>query len=160
LEIKSPRFDYTVQLEDPSKEVLVSVRNARASFKKSCELMDAIRGKKVKEAQAIIEGVIQMKQPIHYTSHRKHVPHHSELKGNKGAEGGYPVNVAKQVQRLLDNALAAADSKGLDEDKLVVSHAAVLLGLKVRRFFARARGQHDLKVRQLVHMELGLREVE
>ncbi|MGC8601350.1 MAG: 50S ribosomal protein L22 [Thermoprotei archaeon] len=160
MEIKSPRFDYTVQLQDPSKEVLVSIRNARASFKKSCELMDAIRGKRVKEAQAIIEGVISKTQPIHYTAHRKHVPHHSQLKGKRGAEGGYPVNAAKQIQRLLDNALAAADAKGLDEDKLVINHAAVLLGLKVRRFFARARGQHDLKVRQLVHMELGLKEVE
>jgi ribosomal protein uL22 len=159
LEIKTPRYEYTVQLEDPSKEVLVSARNARASYKKTVELMDAIRGKRVKEAQAILDGVINMEQPIHYVSHRKHVPHHSPLKGVRGAEGGYPVRAAKQLQALLNNALAAADSKGLDEDKLVIFHAAALLGTKVRRFFARARGQHDLKVRQLIHMELGLREV-
>ncbi|MGC8630870.1 MAG: 50S ribosomal protein L22 [Thermoprotei archaeon] len=159
MEIKTPTYEYTVELEDPTKEVLVSLRNARASYKKTVELMDAIRGKRVKEAQAILDGIITMRQPIHYTRHRKHVPHHAPLKGSRGAEGGYPVRVAKELQRLLDNGLAAADKKGLDEDKLVVFHCAALMGLKVRRFFARARGQHDLKVRQLIHMELGLKEV-
>ena len=140
MEIKTPRYGYTVQLEDPSKEVLVSARNVRASYRKSVELMDAIRGKRVKDVQAILEGVVNLERPIHYTKHRKHVPHHAGLRGPRGAEGGYPVNAAKQLQKLLDNALAVADSK-------------------VRRFFARARGQHDLKTRQLVHLELGLKEV-
>jgi len=159
LEIKTPRYGYTVQLEDPSKQVLVSARNVRASYRKSVELMDAIRGKRVKDVQAILEGVVNLERPIHYTKHRKHVPHHAGLRGPRGAEGGYPVNAAKQLQKLLDNALAVADSKGLDEDHLFVFHSAVLLGTKVRRFFARARGQHDLKTRQLVHLELGLKEV-
>ena len=92
-----------------------SAQNLSISLKKSVELNNAIRGKKVKVAVAYLENVIEKKAVVPYRKYRAEVAHQR----GKGIDtGGFPVNVAKETLRVLKSALKNAKEKELSEESL------------------------------------------
>lgn len=95
--------------------------NLKISFKRSVELLRAIKGKKVSSAIIYLNGVIEQTAVVPYKRFNQEMPH----KRGKGiASGGYPVNVAKEIVVLLKNAQKNAQEQELPETLYVISASA------------------------------------
>jgi large subunit ribosomal protein L22 len=146
------RWKFSVQL-DPARTAIAAGRDLRVSYKDTVELLNAIRGLKLEEAKRLLEDVIAMRRPIPYRVHNGKVGH----KRGTGP-GRYPVKAAKAVLKVLQNAEANAEYKGLDVTRLWVMHAAAHKGPKIRSYMPRAFGRATPWFEQLVHVEIGLEE--
>ena len=112
-------YKYSVKIGE--KSAAAQSHDSDASYKDLGEICRALRGKKIPEARKILEEAIAMKRAIPYVRHAGRCGARSELRGQKGR---YPKKECRLVRSLLENAVANAKHKGLDEAKLVVSHAA------------------------------------
>lgn len=95
--------------------------NLDASYKDLCEVCRAIRSKKVSDAMFLLGNAERMEIPIEYKRHNKKLGHRRELGGKRGR---YPIKAVKIVKRVLANAVNNARVKQLEEDTLMVVHAA------------------------------------
>ena len=149
-----PRWQYSVQL-DPIRTAIASGRDLRISYKAAVEVLNAIRGKHVDEAEKILLGVIHKERPIPFRRYSGKVGHR---KGEGFGPGRYPVKAAENILQVLRNAKNNAEVKGLDISKLWVVHAAAHKGMKIRKYIPRAFGRATPYFKQLVHVEIGLEE--
>ncbi|MBI4399845.1 50S ribosomal protein L22 [Candidatus Micrarchaeota archaeon] len=106
-----------------------------ASFKDLTQVCRNIRKKKVKQALKMLEDFSTGKMPVRFYTYNKRLGHRKELGGRKGR---YPKKSAKFVLQALNNALANAKFKNLNEDKLVV-HAAANKQTKFPRLASKGR---------------------
>ncbi len=129
-------YQYSFKVQEEKKAARAQVHDVNASYKDLTQVMAAIRKKPVKKALAILDAAIARKTAIPYKRFAKHLGHRSELKGKKGR---YPVKEAKIALQLLKNALANADSKGLDKERLFVASSAAYkqnVLMRYRRYWA------------------------
>ena len=147
-----PSWRYSVAL-DPIRTAIASGRDLRISYKAAVEVANAIRGKSLEEAKRILEDVIEFKRPIPFKKFYGKVGHKKGM-----AAGRYPVKAARAILRVLENAEANAEFKGLDTSKLWVIHVAAHKGMKIRKYIPRAFGRSTPYFKQLVHVEIGLEE--
>eukprot|EP01083_Nonionella_stella_P307342 1079795_1 len=75
-----------------------------------------------------------------------------------GDKGRWPVKATAVVKDLLSNAVANAESKGMDTDKLYISHAQCNRAPPGRRRTYRAHGRIGKYASQPAHIELILSE--
>ena len=114
-------MNYTYQGFDKQTMARAKGENLKISLKKSVELLRAIKGKKVDVAIRYLEEVIAQKAVVPYVRYNKEMPH----KRGKGiAAGGYPVNVAKEVLRLLQNAQKNASEQEISGTLYVLGTSA------------------------------------
>ncbi|MCS7109753.1 MAG: 50S ribosomal protein L22 [Candidatus Micrarchaeota archaeon] len=92
--------------------------NIDASYKDLAAVCDNIRGLTADEGVNYLNAVLNG-FPVLYRRWNKKLGHRKELGGRKGR---YPVKAAKIVLGVLNNAIANATAKGLDQ--LVIVHAA------------------------------------
>lgn len=112
---------YAYQGFDKSSMARAQGANLKISYKRSVETLRAIKGKKVSSAINFLEGVIEQTSVVPYKRFNQEMPH----KRGKGiAAGGYPVNVAKEVLRLVQNASKNASEQELTETLYVISASA------------------------------------
>ncbi|MEM0321335.1 MAG: 50S ribosomal protein L22 [Thermoprotei archaeon] len=152
--------EYSIENYDPTTMALAAGRDLRVSFKKTMNVCRAIKGMRLDQAKAFLNGVIKEKVPVIFTKYRKKVGHKRALGGVNGAAGRYPVLSAKAVLKILENAENNASKKGLDPSRLIVYHAAAQKAGFIPRIYPRAFGRMDIKHRILTHVEIGLKQVE
>mgnify|MGYP000279972440 CR=1 FL=1 len=148
-----PHFGYSYPEVD-ERQVRASRRDLRISFKEAVETCNFIRGMTLDEAREVLKSVIELKTPVPFKRFKKKLSHRRGL----GGAGRYPVKVAKEILKLLDNAEANAEAKGLDLDALVIKHICAQKGIKLKRYIPRAYGRATPRVEQLVHLEVVLEE--
>ncbi|MCL4372860.1 hypothetical protein M1384_02220 [Candidatus Parvarchaeota archaeon] len=84
------------------------------SLKHTHEIMEAVKGKQVSKANALLKKVLSKQA---YIPFRKY-----SSKGHKqGVPAGYPQKATKQVISMLEELKANAKNMGFDESKIVVS---------------------------------------
>ena len=132
-----PSFKYSIIGLDPDKTAKASGRDLRISPKDTREVCNALRGKMLDDAKEYLNAVIEMKQMVPFRRYKKHVGHHKAIP--KWYTGRYPINAAKEVLNVLNNAEGNAEFKGLDIDRLRIIHICVQGARRLRRFFPRAR---------------------
>ena len=89
-------------------------KSLKISPKHCVEICNAIRGMEVTKAKNYLEDVIDMKKSVPFKRHNRQVGHR---KGQEGwAAGRYPVKAAEQVLKVLENAEANAEYKGMDTE--------------------------------------------
>lgn len=111
-------YAYSFQNYDNSSMARSSGSNLSVSLKKSVEACKSIQGKKVTTAIDFLEKVINQKAVVAYTRYNQEMAH----KRGKGiSTGGYPVNVAKELLRLIKSAQKNAIDKELGENLVVLS---------------------------------------
>jgi large subunit ribosomal protein L22 len=103
-----------------------------------------------------LEEVIAMRQAVPYRRHDKQVGHRKGL--HKADSGRYPVKASQEILRVLTNAENNADYKGLDLERLRITHIAAYPGRKLKRFIERAFGRSTPFNEQMVHVEVVLTE--
>jgi large subunit ribosomal protein L22 len=153
-----PKWGYSIAEEalDPEKTVKASGRELRVSHKAAREVCRSIKGMTLTKAKQYLEDVIAKKKPVPYRRFRKKAGHRHGLVG--AFAGKYPVKAAKTVLKVLQEAEANAENKGLDTDRLRIIHASAYPGMKLKRFMRRAHGTASPKVETLSHVELALEE--
>lgn len=140
-------------LLDPARTAIASGRDLRVSYKDTVEVLNAIRGKTLEEAEKVLNDVINTKKPLPYRRFNKKVGHKRAI-----SSGRFPVKAANVVLKVLKNAEANAEYKGLDTARLWVVHAAAHKGSKIKGYMPRAFGRATPWFEQLVHIEIGLEE--
>jgi len=147
-----PRFGYSMVGLDETKAVKASLREVNISPKKARELVKGIVGMRIPQAREYLEGVAEKKTSVPFRRYNKEVPHH---RGQQGfAAGGYPIKPAKFMLKLIDQLEANADFKGLDAERLRITHAATQRGRKILKFVPRAMGRSSRIRRELTHIEV------
>ncbi|MCJ7424516.1 50S ribosomal protein L22 [Candidatus Bathyarchaeota archaeon] len=153
-----PKWGYSITDEelDPEKTVKASAREIRVSHKAAREVCRTIKGMMLIKAKRYLKDVIAKKKPVPYMRYIKKLGHRHGLE--KAFVGRYPVKTAKHVLKLLENAEANAENKGLDTDRLRIIHACMSQGMKMKRSMPRAQGRATPKIEILCHLEVVLEE--
>jgi large subunit ribosomal protein L22 len=149
-----PKWGYSIVDLDPDTTVKASGRELRVSVKAAREVCTAIKGMKLEEAKEFLTQVQQKKKAVPFRSSRKKLPHRRGLQ--KAAAGRYPVNAAKNILEVLENAESNALNKGLDTEQLKIIHAAAYPGMKIKRYMPRAMGRATPRFETLCHVEIVL----
>ena len=154
-----PKFGYSVMGLDPAKTALASGRDLRISFKAAREICATIKGMKLLDAKDYLENVIAMKEMVPFKRFYKKQAHHADkLRRWRWFAGRYPVKAAKYILKVLENAEANAEDKGLDVSKLRIIHAAAQKGMKIKKYIPRAFGRSSPYFEQLTHVEIAVKE--
>ena len=132
-------------------ELHISPKHAR-------EICRTLRGMRANLARAYLEDVIALKRAIPFKRYRRNVAHRHGLMGWDA--GRYPEKAAKAVLNVLDNALANAEYKGMEPDKMRIFHAGTLKGRTIRGWMPRAMGRATPKNTETVSVEMVLTEVK
>ena len=132
----------------------------RAHFKHCREVCHNIKGMKLPKAKAYLEDVLQFKQAVAFTKFTGGCGRHAQgkLRNAAGSKCRWPQKATKIVLDLLKNAEANAESKGLDTDKMYVSHIQVNQAQRGRRRTYRAHGRINAYMSSPSHIELILTE--
>ncbi|KON33334.1 MAG: 50S ribosomal protein L22 [miscellaneous Crenarchaeota group-6 archaeon AD8-1] len=153
-----PKWGYSIIAEelDPEKTAKASGREIRVSQKSAREVCAAIKGMKLTLAKQYLRQVIKKEKPVPFRRHKKKVAHRHGLKNTFA--GRYPIKAASKILRVIENAEANAENKGLDVDELKIYHAAAYPGIKIKRFTPRAHGRASPKNETTTHIEIVLTE--
>ena len=119
-------MDYSIKIDNAAKasgEVSLSQRyDLNVSYKDLGAVCDAVRYMRASSALELLDRVIEMKTPLLFKRHNKHMGSRHELGGRKGK---YPRKASAEVKLAILNAMANAKNNGnLDAEKMYVIHAA------------------------------------
>jgi len=153
-----PKWGYSIITEelDPEKTVKASGRELRVSHKHAREVCRTIKNMTLTKAKEYLRDVMEKKKAVPFRRYQKKAGHRRGLE--KAFAGRYPINAAKKILKVLQNAEANAENKGLDVEKLQIIHAAAYQGMKLKRFTPRAHGRASPKYDTFTHVEIVLKE--
>ena len=149
-----PEWGYSITDIDPYTMVKASGREVSISHKAAREICKTIKGMKLEVAKDFLQKVILKKTPVPFRRYKKKVAHRRGLQ--KFYAGRYPVKAAREILKVLENAEANAEYKGLDTDNLYIIHASAYPGIKRKKFIPRAFGRSSPYFDTLCHVELVL----
>jgi len=138
----------------PAKAVKASGSDIRVHYKNTFEVGRAISGLGLRAAIKYMKDVIAHKRCIPFTHFKNHVGRTAQAKEFRTSVGRWPQKSVKVVLGLLQNIQANAAVKGLEEDKLVISHIIVNRAPKGRRRTYRAHGRIAPFLNSPCHIEL------
>ena len=125
-------YSYQGEEENIAKAL---ARGVEVSPKAAIEIASNIRGKELSKAKALMERVMEGKEPVRYTRFNRGVGHR---KGSIGP-GRFPLKASSAVLGLLEEVEANAEYKGLNTENLIISHIAANRGhVQQGRFKGRA----------------------
>ena len=132
------KYAYNKDINE-SKIARAMAKSLKISPKHCVEICNALRGMKVEAAKTYLNEVIEMKRAVPFKRHNKKVGHRKGLKG--WPSGRYPIKAAAQILKVLENAEANAEYKGLDAEKLVIGHISSHKSVIIRGIIPRAFGR-------------------
>jgi large subunit ribosomal protein L22 len=130
------------------RDLHVSPKHAREVCKEIVEMSTA-------SAEKYLEEVIALKRAVPYTRFNNEFGHKRGM-----ASGRYPVKASGKVLDLLREAVANAEFKGLDSEKLVIKHASAYPGRRIKRYMPRAQGRSGEHSEITANIELVVEETE
>lgn len=147
---------YAYNEEDNSKTARAMGKTLKISPKHSIEICGAIRGMNVEKAKNYLSEVIEMKKVVPFKRHNKKVGHRKGLEG--WPSGRYPVKAAEQILKILENAEANAEYKGLDTENLKIVHISSHKGFVIKGRIPRAFGRVNPFNTPTTHVQIVLGE--
>ena len=136
---------------EPTKSAQSKVKDLRAHFKNTYNVVTAVKNMRIKKAIKYLERVSEHKAIIGF---RKHLAQrHAQCKDQGTNTGRWPEKSVKAVRELLHNLVANCETKGLDVAKCVVSHVAVQQAVQGRRRTYRAHGRVTPYLSSNCHVE-------
>lgn len=128
----------------------------RVHFKHCREITNHIQGMEASKAKTFMEDVQAFKNIVPFTKYTGGIGRKSMAKLHRapGDKGRWPVKATKVIADLLSNAVANAESKGMDVDKLYIKHAQCNRAPPGRRRTYRAHGRIGKYASQPAHVEI------
>ena len=144
-------YKYSYEGFDNASMAKACGRNLSISLKKTVETAKAIKGKRVSSAIIYLEHVTEQKAVVPFTKYKAEMPHQR----GKGIDtGGFPVNVAAALLKLVKSAQKNAKEKELSEENLRV------ISVSARKGPARYHyGRHSGRKMKATHVEVIVGEV-
>ncbi|KAJ5073780.1 ribosomal protein L17 [Anaeramoeba ignava] len=127
--------------EPTEKSVKAMGKDLRVHFKNTRETAAALRKRSLPNAQKYLNDVLEKKQCVPFRKFKGGIGRCAQAKQFKTSQGRWPAKSAKFLLVLLKNAESNAKAKGLDVDKLYVSHVQVSRATPGRRRTFRAHGR-------------------
>jgi len=125
------------------------------SPKHSREICSAIKNMRTPAAKQYLMDVAKLKRAVPFKRYNDGVGH----RRGKMAAGRYPVRASKELLKVLVNAENSAMDKGLEPDRMKISHASTKQGRTIRGTIARAMGRATAKNTDTVTVEIILEEL-
>ncbi|OWT33688.1 50S ribosomal protein L22 [Methanobrevibacter sp. 87.7] len=150
------KYAYNEKENEEKQTARAMARSLKVSPKHCVDICNAIRGMNVQKAKAYLNDVIAEKQAVPFKRHNKKVGHRKGMKG--WTAGRYPVKAAKQVLKVLENAEANAEYKGMDTDNLKIEHISSHRGMVIRGAIPRAFGRVTPFNTPTTHIQIVLME--
>ena len=150
------KIKYAYNEDDKTKTAKAVGRSLKISPKHAVEICRELRGKKLETAKIYLEDVIQMDKAVPFKRHNKKVGHRRGLKG--WPSGRYPVKAATQILKVLENAEANAEYKGLESENLKIMHISSHRGFVMRGWTPRAFGRASPFNTPTTHVQIVLGE--
>lgn len=153
---------YSVEPEVPEKTSKTRGSHLRVHYKHCHEIAHYTKGMSVNKALKILDDVLAFKAVIPFVKYTGGVGRKAMAKQCKapGSKGRFPVKATAVYKDLLKNAVANAETKGLDADNLYIDHAQVNQAPPGRRRTYRAHGRMGKYASQPAHIEIILKEKE
>ncbi|MDO8661455.1 MAG: 50S ribosomal protein L22 [Candidatus Woesearchaeota archaeon] len=139
---------YTYSRQAKENQAKALGLNLPISTKHCMEVCRHLRGKKVVLAKKTLTNVIAVKQAIPYTKYHFDLGHKAGM-----GPGRYPISTCKSMLKVLINAEANAQSKGLRNADLVIKHISAQIGPTVWKYGRQGRQQA-----KRTHVEIFLEE--
>jgi large subunit ribosomal protein L17e len=151
---------YSQEPEDPQRAAKARGSHLRVHFVHCREVCHAIKGMQLGKAKSFLQAVLEYKQAVPFTKFTGGCGRHAQgkLRGSAGDKCKWPQKATKIILDLVKNAEANAEVKGLDTDKLYISHTQANLAIKQRRRTYRAHGRIGPYMASPAHIELVLTE--
>ena len=146
---------------NPAKTAKAQGSNLRVHFKNTHATAHAIRGMRLKQAQAFLQRVLDHKDAVPFRRAVGGVGRTAQAKQHEHLSGSLARWPKKSCQFLLDllqNAQSNASLKNLNLDQLHISHIQVNAAPKIRRRLYRAHGRINPFMANPCHMEVVLTE--
>ena len=143
-------YNYSFQQYDDVKMARAAGVSLPISMKQTREICQFIKHKSVQKVKDMLSRVAEQELPVPYTRFNRNVAHKPGIAG-----GRYPMKAAKEIQKVVENAEANAQFKGLNVNNLVVVHAMVKQAAKPFHY-GRIRGRQMKRA----HVEVVVQEME
>ncbi len=136
------------------------LKNRRISTKYAVEIANYIKGLPVSKALAKLQRIAEKKEYLPLKKYNKKVAHRKgrAIAGKKA--GRYPVKACNSFIELLNTAIANAENKGLDTEKLLVLHAFASQGHRRLGHQPKGRIAGKRRERKSTHIEVILQEAK
>jgi large subunit ribosomal protein L17e len=153
---------YSVNPEVPEKTSKTRGKGLRVHFKHCREIAHYTKGMKVEKALKHLDQVLKFKAIIPFVKYTGGIGRKAMAKQVKapGSKGRWPIKATAVYVDLLKNAVANAETKGLETSSLVIDHAQVNRAPAGRRRTYRAHGRIGKYASQPAHIEIILKEEE
>ncbi len=148
------RVNYSRE-SDPDISARAMGYELHISPKHSREICSAIKNLHTSVAKQYLEDVIKLKRAIPFKRYNDGVGH----RRGKMAAGRYPVRASSEVLKILVNAENSAMDKGLEPNRMKISHASTKQGRTIRGTMPRAMGRATAKNTETVTVEIILEEL-
>ena len=124
---------------EPTKSAAAKVKDLRAHFKNTYNVVTTVKSMRIKKAIKYLERVMEHKSIVGFT--KFYAQRHAQCKDQGTNTGRWPEKSVKAIRELLLNLQANCETKGLDTDKCVISHAVCQRAQQGRRRTYRAHGR-------------------
>lgn len=124
---------------------MVNGRNLPISTKKSVEVCNLIRNMPTKKAKATLNRVINMQEAVPYRRYNDNTSHKPGI-----GPGKYPIKTTQEILKLVENAEANAQNKGLSTNLIIDHISAHKAPLQWHYGRKRRRRQKNTHVRIIV----------
>ncbi len=149
---------HSKSVDNEEKAAKARGTHVRVHYKHCREIGNAIKGKKLSDAQSYLKNVLEFKAAIPITKYTGGIGRHAMGKIYKapGDKVGWPLKATRTFVDLLQNAASNAASKGLND--VVITHVNVNQAPKMRRRTYRAHGRINAYMSSPAHIELIVEE--
>ena len=151
-------YNFDFSAVNPKRSARAILANQPVSLKYSVELCRELKGKSVKNAEAFLNDLKEMRAFLPLRKYRKKVPHRRGEPKSKAKAGRYPIKAAAKFLDLLKLVKANADVKGLDAGKLRIAHLFASQGFHRRGMQAQGRISGKQRKRKSTHLEIVVQE--
>ncbi len=124
------------------------------SNKQVREVLLFIKGLKVDSAIKRLEGVLEHKEAVPFKRFNRKVQHKPGIMA-----GRYPEKTCEAIIRVLKNAKSNAISKGLQEEKLIISEGVTMMDISKRKRIRARKGGYTGSMK-LTSLMIKLKEKE
>jgi large subunit ribosomal protein L22 len=129
---------YSTVPADPAKTARAYGRDLDCSPKSGRNVARAIKGMPVTRAKEFLESVARLETPVPFKVRVRKIHHR---RGEGFGPGKWPVGVVTRFLKVVESAEANAEYKGLDKERLVITHASAYQGTVIQAFTPRAQGR-------------------
>ncbi|MFC2153961.1 50S ribosomal protein L22 [Candidatus Altiarchaeota archaeon] len=143
------KIKYSQQPKKEDKAVKAMARDLDISFKDAVNICSHLKGMKVPDAINLLEAVAKLDKTIPYPRFSTGIGHRKGTHQEKISK--YPKKASLKIKGMLENIQGNADYKGLDTERLKITHIQALEGVsRVRR---RPKGRWRVWQRQFVNVQ-------